>query len=335
MPWLEVEDFVSEGMSVVGRPLEPSRPTGFRHPAHDLDAGLVPARHAHAQHRRRAPRPVRLQHGPAARSGPFRARQRRERSGREAALPDRAASRACARERAPERAARHDQGRCAACSRSRRCSPACAPISRAIRSSASTGRPAPAWARPVSRRYDPVYERDVVVALDAQTVPGPFWMMQYDDDLVEGLCVARDVARPRHGRGRRRLWPGRQRLHEPGRYRAPCTSHQARPTSRSSASPTSSPDISRWASLPFSTLLHSLGRRVPPSTSIVALSGRDSQDYAPVLRRLSASGRSVRLYSLGRYSTDSAAHARALGLHANVIKLEPSWRTADALKVVG
>ena len=44
--------------------------------------------------------------------------------------------------------------------------------------------------RPVSRRYDPVHERDVVIALDAQTVPGQFWIMQYDDDLVESLCVA-------------------------------------------------------------------------------------------------------------------------------------------------
>jgi len=174
----------------------------------------------------------------------------------------------------------------------------------------------------------------VVVALDAQTVPGPFWMMQYDDELVEGLCVAAmSLARSMVASGiacglgvNAYTSQGESRTV----YIAPSSANvQIERIADQLA------DISRWASLPFSTLLHSLGRRMPPTTSIVALSGRDSQDYAPVMRRLSASGRSVRLYALGRYSDDSAAHARALGLHASVIKLEPSWRTADALKVVG
>ena len=56
--------------------------------------------------------------------------------------------------------------------------------------------------RPVSRRFDPVNERDVVIAMDAQTLPGPFWIMQYDDDLVEGLCVtAMSLARCLIGAG--------------------------------------------------------------------------------------------------------------------------------------
>jgi uncharacterized protein (DUF58 family) len=44
--------------------------------------------------------------------------------------------------------------------------------------------------RPVSRRYDPAREREVLLALDMQTLPGPSWMLNWDDDLVEGLCVA-------------------------------------------------------------------------------------------------------------------------------------------------
>ena len=43
---------------------------------------------------------------------------------------------------------------------------------------------------PVSRRYDPARERELLIAVDMQTMPGDAWMLNWDDDLVEGLCIA-------------------------------------------------------------------------------------------------------------------------------------------------
>ena len=44
--------------------------------------------------------------------------------------------------------------------------------------------------RPLSRRFDPGREREAVIVVDMQTVPGPYWQMTFDDDLAEGLSVA-------------------------------------------------------------------------------------------------------------------------------------------------
>ena len=44
--------------------------------------------------------------------------------------------------------------------------------------------------RPVSRRYDPGREREVLIVLDMQTMSEAWWMLNWDDAVVEGLCVA-------------------------------------------------------------------------------------------------------------------------------------------------
>jgi hypothetical protein len=94
-------------------------------------------------------------------------------------------------------------------------------------------------------------------------------------------------------------------------------------------------DISRWPSVPFATQLHQIGRRIPPTTSVLALSARDSDDYFVVLRRMAASGRDVRVAAHGRHAPAIMARARAVGLRASNARLEPSWRTANALEMVG
>jgi hypothetical protein len=94
-------------------------------------------------------------------------------------------------------------------------------------------------------------------------------------------------------------------------------------------------DISRWGSLPFALLLHQLGRRIPPTTSIACLSARDGADFLDIARRLSSAGRDVSLTSYGPRSATAAAQARSLGLTARVARLEPNWRTANALELVG
>ena len=188
--------------------------------------------------------------------------------------------------------------------------------------------------RTVSRRYDPVHEQGVVIALDAQTLPGQFWMMHYDAELVESLCVtAMSLARSLISDGIAcGLAVNAYASQSNARwvYLAPsATTGQIERIADRLA------DISRWASVPFAQVLHQLGQRMPPTTSLVALSARDGEDYAPVLRRLAMSGRQVRVASIGRHAAEATARARALGLPASICRLEPDWRTARALEMVG
>lgn len=188
--------------------------------------------------------------------------------------------------------------------------------------------------RPVSRRYDPVHERDVVIALDAQTLSGAFWMMHYDDDLVEGLCVtAMSLARAFIGSGVAcglAVNAYSQQSISRSVYIAPSAANAQIGQIADQLA-----DISRWPSLPFATLLHGIGRRIPPTTSIVALTALDSHDVTYILRRMAGSGRNVQLAALGRNSADAVARARALGVPATTARLEPDWRSADALEMVG
>ena len=333
LPWLEVQDFVSEGMSVAGRPLEPSDQPGFgilrttwtlgwfqrvtrrmdivaeRRGIYDFSTTRLRVADLFAPDSVESETTERLRYRIVPRYVPVRA---------SAPLSDLPGSAKVLR------GLFEDPALFAGV---RPYQPGDSMRRIHWKASARIG-------RPVSRRYDPVNERDVIIALDVQTVPGPFWMMQYDDELVESLCVAAmSLARNLIGSGIAcGLGVNAYTTQSESRsvYVAPSSANvQIERIADQLA------DVSRWASLPFTTLLHGLGRRMPPTTSIVALSGRDSDDYGPVLRRLSASGRHVQLAALGRYSADAAAHARALGLRAVIFRLEPNWRTADALEMVG
>ncbi len=187
--------------------------------------------------------------------------------------------------------------------------------------------------RPVSRRYDPGNERELVIALDAQTIPGPFWRMHYDDELVEELCTAAmSLARTVIGEGvacglaaNAYSLDGRRVVH-------------LAPSAASGQVPRIADELaalSRWASMPFATLLGQLVHRVRPATIILAITTRDPVEFLPVMRRLSASGHPVRLLALGPTAPAAVASARALGIGADVARLHPDWRAADALELVG
>jgi uncharacterized protein (DUF58 family) len=187
--------------------------------------------------------------------------------------------------------------------------------------------------RPVSRRYDPGQEREVVLALDVQTIPGPFWRMQYDEELIEQLCmaamslgrsaiddaVACGLAANAYSSGGRRV-----------AQLAPSAAHgQASRLADELAA------LSRWPSMPFGVLLGQLARRVRPGTTVLAISAQPPAAFLPVLRRLAGTGRPVRLLALGPEAPGAVVAARALGIPAGIGRLDPDWRTADALELAG
>lgn len=184
--------------------------------------------------------------------------------------------------------------------------------------------------RPVSRRYDAARERAVLLAVDLQTLPGAPWMLKWDDDLVEGLCVATlSLAR---------AWIG-----EGVSVGLAANAYTDRPQRTVFLSPNAAPAqialiadhlaaVSPYASVPFPTLLAGLARRAPLGCSIVGLSCRDPIEFAAVLRRLSAQGYRASHAAFGPMAGQWSARARAIGLPSAAYRLQPDWETADALE---
>lgn len=187
--------------------------------------------------------------------------------------------------------------------------------------------------RPVSRRFDAARERAVLLALDIQSLPGPSWMLTWDDDLVEGLCVAAiSLARSWIGDG---VAVG-----------LAVNAYTDRPQRSVFLSPSAAPRqiaaiadllaaVSSYASIPYKSLLGDLAHRAPLGCSIVSLSARDPAEFAPVLRRLALLGYRVSHASFGPMAMEFTGRARALSLASAAYRLDPDWETADALERVG
>ena len=142
--------------------------------------------------------------------------------------------------------------------------------------------------RPVSRRFDPAREREVLLAVDMQTVAGASWQLTWDEDLVEGLCVAA-------------LSLARSFIADGVAVGLAVNAYSDRPQRTVFLPPSATPnqlaliadylaDVSPFASMPFDRLLAGVARRAPMGCAVVALSGRDPSDVLPVLRRLGAQG---------------------------------------------
>jgi uncharacterized protein (DUF58 family) len=186
--------------------------------------------------------------------------------------------------------------------------------------------------RPVSRRYDPVREREVVLAVDMQTLPGPYWQMVFDEDLVEGLCVTA-------------LSLARSLIDDGVAVGLAVNAFSNRPQRTVFLPPSAAPSqvataadllaaISPFASLGFSALLASLAGRAPLGCAIVALSARDPMSFLPHVRRLGALGYLASHAALGPGAARWTARAHAVGVPSSHYALAPDWRTADALERV-
>ena len=182
---------------------------------------------------------------------------------------------------------------------------------------------------PVSRRYEPVHERQVLLAVDLQTVPGPHWLMIFDDDQVEGLCVAAaSLARRLLGSDAAcGLLIGAQLVGGPRWAYLP-------PSAAASQLGRIEDVLARVqpiVSLPFERLLGVVPRRLAPGATVLTLGARDPEPYTDRLRRLGRTGYAVTHLAFG---DDREAHRSAmpdLGIPALTAHLDPDWRTADAL----
>ena len=185
---------------------------------------------------------------------------------------------------------------------------------------------------PVSRRFDPAREREVMLAVDMQTMPGAAWMLNWDDDLVEGLCVAAlSLARSLVGNG---IAVGLAVNAFSDRPQRTVFVPPSAAAGQLAAMADLLADVSPYASVPFERLLADLARRAPLGCSVIALSSRDPIEFVPTLRRLRSQGYAVSVAAFGPDADRSSAHARSLGVPSAGYRLDPDWRTADALERV-
>jgi len=185
----------------------------------------------------------------------------------------------------------------------------------------------------VSRRYEPARGREVVIALDVQTLPGPHWEMTYDDAAFEGLCTAAaSLARQLLAEGAScgiaaASFTGTTQYLA---YLPPQASHgQLARTSELLAR------IGPISSRPYAALLTWLTRRVPPGSVVLTLSARDPSSYLQAMQRLARSGYRVEHVAFGEGGDRHAAIVRHVGLAASSATLDPDWEHADALILAG
>ena len=178
-----------------------------------------------------------------------------------------------------------------------------------------------------------MHERQVLIAIDLQTVPGPHWMMHFDDDQVEALCVAAaSLALRMLGTDTAcgllvgsQLAGGRRWAYLPPSAAASQLGRIEDVLAR----------VQPIVSLPFERLLGVVPRRLAPGGTVLSLGARDPEPYADRLRRLSRTGYAVTHLCFGAEREAHRSGMAALGVQARVAGLDPDWRRADALVVAG
>lgn len=185
--------------------------------------------------------------------------------------------------------------------------------------------------RPVTKRFEPSRDREVLIALDVQTEHGPRWEVAFDDDAVEDLyVVAASIARS--------LAAERAAF---GIAAAGYSGAEARlahiPISAAPGQVERVLDLlarlSSHASAPFERLLVFVHRVARPGTTVLVVTARDPAPFVAHLRRIERSGCRVVVVASGPRAADDAARARAFGFAARTARLDGPWRTAEQLAV--
>jgi len=185
---------------------------------------------------------------------------------------------------------------------------------------------------PVTRRFDPARESEVLIAVDMQTMPGAAWMLNWDDDLAEGLCIAAlSLARTFIGDG---IAVGLAVNAFSDRPQRTVFVPPSAAAGQLAAMADLLADVSPYVSVGFERLLADVARRAPLGCSVIALSSRDPVEFVPTLRRLRAQGYAASVAAFGSDADRWSARARALGVPSAGYRLDPDWRTADALERV-
>ncbi|HTS15872.1 MAG TPA: DUF58 domain-containing protein, partial [Candidatus Sulfotelmatobacter sp.] len=187
--------------------------------------------------------------------------------------------------------------------------------------------------RPLTKRFEPSHERQVVIALDVQTGPGPHWLPAVDENLIEVLAVvATSLARSVVAGGDACGFAAAIRAGAPRRlsYIAPRSGQQQ--ATRIAALIA---QIGLHVAAPYEQALAAVALRVPPGTTLVTVSCRPPTRYLATQRHLVRSGFVVEHVAVGPDAAATVATLRRARIPAVVGHLEPDWRRADAFVTTG
>jgi uncharacterized protein (DUF58 family) len=187
--------------------------------------------------------------------------------------------------------------------------------------------------RPVVKRFEPAMERQAVIALDVQTTDDAYWMMTFEEELLESLMVAAaSLARYVIDDGA-----------SCGLAAAAWTGRIARiafvPPATGAAQLALISDVlgrmSSFSSAPFEVLLNELPRRLTPGTSVLVVSSRDPAPTLAAEVQLTRAGFPVTHMAMGDRRDEWADRANRAGLPGRTAHLPDGWRTSDGLELAG
>jgi uncharacterized protein (DUF58 family) len=185
--------------------------------------------------------------------------------------------------------------------------------------------------RPVTKRFEPSRDREVLIALDVQTEHGPSWDLAFIDDDVEGLYVvaasiARALAIERTAFG----------LAAAG-YTGVATRFAHVPISTATGQAERVLDmlarLSSQPSAPFERLLVMVQKVARSGSTVLVLTARDPTPFVARLRRIERMGCRVVVVACGRAAAADAGRARAAGFASRAVRLDGPWQTAERLVV--
>jgi uncharacterized protein (DUF58 family) len=186
---------------------------------------------------------------------------------------------------------------------------------------------------PMTKRFEPSQERQVLIALDVKTSDGPAWATSLESEDFESLCVitaslARSLAAERSAFG----------ITAAGYTRSP-TRFADIAISESPGQLNNVLDLlARLSSQPsasFDRLLARIQRTTRAGTTVVIVSGRSHSLELAGLRRLRRAGFDVVVLACGEAAAEGAGAARAAGFTARTARLDGPWRTASRLVTDG
>jgi uncharacterized protein (DUF58 family) len=187
--------------------------------------------------------------------------------------------------------------------------------------------------QPVSKRFEPATSRRTLIALDVQTNEEPYWMMVYDEELLESLVVAAaSLARFSLEDGgavgmAANAWSGSMARTA---FVAPAAGQHQLPLLLDALA-----RLSVFASSPFEVLLSDLSARLTPGTSIVAITAHDPRPALGVLRRLASMGFPVTHVAFGPDREAWAEAVQRAGIEARTANLDQGWRASRTLELAG
>jgi uncharacterized protein (DUF58 family) len=185
--------------------------------------------------------------------------------------------------------------------------------------------------RPMTKRFDPSRDREILLALDVQTRHGPAWDIAYDADEVEDLYVvaasivrALAIERATFALAAAGYTGAESRFAHLAASAAPGQLERALDLLAR---------LSSHASAPFERLLDRVLRMARPGTTVLVLTARSPGPFIARLRRLTTRGCTVVVLATGPDAGPHAGAARSAGLEAHVVRLDGPWRTAQRVVV--